>query len=208
MIPFFVATAMTALLADGRESPGPAEVPTMTVAIHSAPSIPPVIVDQTLEEAAAVWRPTGVTFRWHPEPVRDAPRTARPRVIIADERGQPTPGGSPVGWVMFNGSEPDGDIHLSHANAGTLLDLERRDRAGGHPFTPAERHLLMGRMLGRALAHEIGHYLLRSRAHARRGLMRARRTLREFIAPHRRDFDVDAAVRAAAVRRIWGLSIS
>jgi hypothetical protein len=34
---------------------------------------------------------------------------------------------------------------------------------------------------GRALAHEIGHYLLRSRGHATNGLMKGRRTVKEFI---------------------------
>jgi hypothetical protein len=40
----------------------------------------------------------------------------------------------------------------------------------------------MGRVLGRALAHEIGHYLLGTREHSRSGLMRAAQGIDELMA--------------------------
>jgi hypothetical protein len=38
----------------------------------------------------------------------------------------------------------------------------------------------LGLVLGRAVSHEIGHYLLQTNTHATRGLMRARIDAREF----------------------------
>jgi hypothetical protein len=46
-------------------------------------------------------------------------------------------------------------------------------------------------VLGRALAHEIGHYLLATPTHAERGLMRATIDAREFADPGARTFALD-----------------
>ena len=42
------------------------------------------------------------------------------------------------------------------------------------------RHVVLGRVLGRALAHEIGHFLLRSRGHSQIGLMRANQSIADL----------------------------
>jgi hypothetical protein len=67
---------------------------------------------------------------------------------------------------------------------------------------PGEVDVLLGRMLGRALAHELGHYLLRSPTHTRFGLMRGDRTVPEFLAPGRAGFEVDAVQHSVAATRI------
>jgi hypothetical protein len=54
--------------------------------------------------------------------------------------------------------------------------------------TPMFRELLFGRALGRALAHEIGHDLLRSRAHSEHRLMRGQQRSCDLVAPDRRGF--------------------
>ena len=93
MLSFIAATSMTAILAGALEPAGqrPADLPTVTISVHTAPAISPVIIDRTLEEASAIWRPTGVTFKWqkaasvHAE--ANPPRPTRPRVLIDDKRG-------------------------------------------------------------------------------------------------------------------------
>ena len=67
---------------------------------------------------------------------------------------------------------------------------------------PGEVDTLLGRMLGRALAHELGHYLLRSPTHTRSGLMRGDRTVQEFLAPGRLGFEVDAVQHRAVADRV------
>lgn len=212
MLSFIAATSMTAILAGSPEPAAqrPADLPSVTIGVHSAPAISPVIIDRTLEEASAIWRPTGVTFKWQKAtPVQaeaNPPRPTRPRVLIDDKRGTPRGAASPMGWVNFVDDEPDGDIHISHANAERFILTVGGIDGSARRMTPAERFLLVGRTLGRALAHEIGHYLLKSREHTTNGLMKGRRTVQEFIDNERRGFEIDTTQRAAIVRRIRELT--
>jgi hypothetical protein len=212
MLSFIAATSMTAILAGAPEPAAqrPVDLPSVTITVHTAPKISPVIIDRTLEEASAIWRPTGVTFKWQKAaPVQaeaNPPRPTRPRVLIDDKRGTPRGAASPMGWVNFVDDEPDGDIHISHANAERFVLTVGGIDGSARRMTPAERFLLVGRTLGRALAHEIGHYLLKSREHTTNGLMKGRRTVQEFIDNERRGFDVDTAQRAAILRRIRELT--
>ncbi len=54
----------------------------------------------------------------------------------------------------------------------------------------------LGIVLGRAVSHEIGHYLLDTNTHATRGLMRARIDAREFADLRSGTFGLDDAARA------------
>ena len=54
------------------------------------------------------------------------------------------------------------------------------------------REVVMGRVLGRALAHEIGHFLLRSRNHSTVGLMRAKPSVPDLIGRDRQTFFLSA----------------
>jgi hypothetical protein len=54
----------------------------------------------------------------------------------------------------------------------------------------------VGVVLGRAVSHEIGHYLLRTDTHARRGLMRARIDATEFADLRTGNFRLDNAAEA------------
>jgi hypothetical protein len=90
MLGLIAATSMTAMLA-GSADPNAqraADLPSITISIHSVPAISPVIIDKTLEEATAIWRPTGVTFKWQKvDSVIAAARPTRPRVIIKNDPG-------------------------------------------------------------------------------------------------------------------------
>ena len=71
------------------------------------------------------------------------------------------------------------------------------------PALLVERRL--GIVLGRAVAHEIGHALL-GPGHARHGLMRARIDAAEFVDLRDVGFDLDGAGSAAARAAIGGRS--
>jgi hypothetical protein len=62
----------------------------------------------------------------------------------------------------------------------------------------ALRDLILGRVLGRALAHEVGHFLLRSQQHSNVGLMRAFQPTGDLVDPNRHRF----ALSAGDVRRL------
>ena len=83
-------------------------------------------------------------------------------------------------------------MYLSYANAVSLLETSRDNIGLSHNMTILERDIYLSRALGRALAHELGHYLLASKAHTADGLMKANRTASEFFSADRRRFAVAA----------------
>jgi hypothetical protein len=95
---------------------------------------------------------------------------------------------------------PSRDIYVSHANALELLALAR-STASIDRMPRAEKEALIGRAMGRALAHELGHFLLASKEHTAKGLMRARRTSSEFFAREHARFELDAGQRAMVLSR-------
>ena len=71
---------------------------------------------------------------------------------------------------------------------------------------PAMAQYKLGVVLGRAVAHEIGHYLLQSNTHSSYGLMRASIDAREFAdlrtGAFRLDRESQASLAAARVARV------
>jgi hypothetical protein len=60
---------------------------------------------------------------------------------------------------------------------------------------------LIGQVLGRAIAHELGHYMLASAEHAPIGLMRATHSIDSMLSPSDHDFQVPPLrPRACSVR--------
>jgi hypothetical protein len=64
------------------------------------------------------------------------------------------------------------------------------------PWPQALRDQLFGRVLGRVLAHEIGHYVLRSPRHTADGLMRPLQLAAELMSPSRHRFTLTGAEAA------------
>jgi hypothetical protein len=86
-----------------------------------------------------------------------------------------------LGWIEFVDGEPARTITVSSGAAKLLV---ARGSWGGkrlEAWPPRLREHFMTRALARSIAHEIGHYLLRSRTHARKGLMRARFSVDEIM---------------------------
>jgi hypothetical protein len=80
----------------------------------------------------------------------------------------------------------------------------RAAAAGGgqaHVAPESLVHHRLGIVLGRAVAHEIGHYLLGTGEHAGTGLMRAAIHPREFADPRSGTFAVDKATRQRVQER-------
>ena len=60
--------------------------------------------------------------------------------------------------------------------------------------------------MGRALAHELGHYLLASKVHTERGLLKASRTAAELFGTTRGGFQLDPSQRRQIAARMRGES--
>ena len=151
-------------------------------------------------ETAALWRPHGVVFRWSAVARRDP--LARDEVkVVNDGCGEPiclqagTNAGvarpaATLGAVVFvdGSTTPENTLMLSVDTVVQSLDSVKWQNRRLADLPGNSRDHLIGRALGRVLAHEIGHYLLASRFHAQDGLMRPEFRADQLIALSRRQF--------------------
>jgi hypothetical protein len=195
--------AAVALLA----TTGPASTPNVlpiVVDIAAAPEISPSLVRRVLEEAGAIWRFAGVLIAWerqapivktagNSQPAAGVVSTAssgrlampgRLRVIIGDERRTAVndPTVKALGWIRFEADAPEQEIYVSYAAAVELFHESEPVVGRIGTMTVVEREGMLARAMGRALAHEIGHYLLGSKVHTAKGLMQARLTAAQLFA--------------------------
>ena len=125
------------------------------------------------EEAERAWMPLGVDICW-----RDAQTPCAHAVITLYVRvAEDVPTADPatrraIGWIGFSDTAGPGQfIVLSMRRATDLLGRAERAARRLSEF-PGMVERLLPRALGRALAHELGHYLLARRSHSPTGLMR------------------------------------
>jgi len=168
----------------------------ITASVVAPRDITDSMVNRICAEAAAIWAPAGIALEW----TRDVPREARGLTIEVTIDDRPAPAGraGALGWVMFTNGGPERSIHLSRASAEHLL----RSTSSLNDATIASHEALIGRALGRALAHELGHYILRSKVHTGRGLMRAAWTSDQAFAFIRDGFELTPEERATALNRV------
>lgn len=165
----------------------------LQVAIIAPRGVTDSLVTRICGEADAIWRPEGVALECHR--IRSAQEASGwPLVVTIDEHQ--TRRDSALGWILFTTDGPERSIHLFQAQAEEIVR-----QMPGHPnFTILSHEILIGRALGRALAHEVGHYLLRSKGHTARGLMRAVRPGDEFLGLSRLGFELTPDQSSAAAR--------
>ena len=139
-----------------------------------------------LDEVRSIWSPHRVTLRVAPRDRRLEDGILRLAVVVTDDRDQHLKAGT-LGAVRFRAGAPEPTIVLFSSTIETLVD-ETPAMHHGTGCAPAVRDQMTGRMIGRALAHEIGHVLLRSRGHSPEGLMRATHSSSDLVAPERQRF--------------------
>ncbi len=187
--------------------------PPLVITVYAAPTISSNLLTFMLREADDIWRRAGITFAWQIAPLPTAPylravtvapyRPSTVRVIVDDEIGRKVESGVPIGWVVFDDDHtPEHDVHISRANAWRLL-VQAPSVAGRADDMPRlQVEILLGRAMGRALAHEMGHYLLASKAHTARGVMQGSLTANGFFTAARQDLGIGPLERNAAAERI------
>ena len=163
----------------------------LEVLVTAAPSLPEGARASMMNEAAAIWRDQGVTIDWLPATAVRAVSYSRLRVLVVERRQSTSIPGEPftVGQLV---RPPNG-----HAMAIMSIDSAHRLLASvrgraGYDFVAVD-HRRLGLVLGRALAHEIGHYLLETHTHARHGLMRPQFDALEFTDLRDGTFALDRA---------------
>lgn len=152
------------------------------ISLHTAAGVSSLMVNRAIAEVDAIWRDVDVTFEWHSD---GAPFSLH--VELGDERGRDLGRQLPLAWIGFVDGIPDGEIYVSQANALALLEASTSlSRRVDLPKAAIDEYV--GRALGRALAHEIGHYLFRSPVHDSSGVMATRRSTSELFGPDRGRF--------------------
>ena len=198
-----VATALTAAAVLDSKPPMPPPMPVI-VDVSVTAKAPPALITAMLDEASAIWCAAGVTFAWQQHATRLPSRLA---IGVGNIRGTLVDGALPLGWIRFLTPEtPERDIYISLSNARTLLEQYSRLTEARRVVMMNPEDVLLGRALGRALAHELGHYLLGSKAHSAHGLMQGRRSTSELFETERlRRFDIDAEQRTLIAARLEAL---
>ena len=181
----------------------------IALTVHPARAASPGLIDAAVAEAAGIWAPYGIAVDtaapddcgwchacgWTDDDVLTV-------VPIETRRSAVAPGWHGALGVISFGTDgiPAPVITVF------LTDIERFIAVAhlGIPqaFWPSTmRQEMLGRALGRVIAHEIGHYLLRSPLHAASGLMRPTQFASDLVAPSRHRFMLTPADAARVADR-------
>ena len=210
-----VVAALFAFTAFAAPAASPAAIPPLVVSVMTSGDLSPALIARVFKEADALWRPSGISFLWRRitrevVPFERAGETGpyvpdTLRLNIGSASGQPRDGRVPLGWIVFDDvTTPQQEIYISYANAVAVM-AESRGVVGVIAEMPiVQRETLLARAMGRALAHELGHYLLASKVHTPRGLMKAILSAPELFLSDARNLRVDPAQGRAIAARLRG----
>ena len=142
--------------------------------VVAAASTPRELLNTMIDSAAAIWAAYNVVVspvlstaipesregEWITLVFRNEPANRIDGVARRGDRG--------LASLTFTGDAPGNVMYVSYETAASMI----RGAGIGKGVVAVEERLV-AQLLGRAVAHELGHFLLRSRNHARRGLMRS-----------------------------------
>lgn len=157
--------------------------------------------EEMMRETIKLWRAAGVHVTWSTLPpggTAEAPimERSRPQVSVIitpapPEELQPGAAHAPVlASILFIGGKPTTLIGAYPGEVQRLLETVRLETRAIGDRPAALQHRMMGRVLGRAIAHELGHFLFNSADHAPDGLMRAKHRLDDLTSPFPQAFRV------------------
>ena len=159
----------------------------------------PVVVAAATREADAIWSGCGVAVvfeqdsRFQPDNGR-AHSAGYAQVIlvsIAARQARLRSRDGALGEVRFTDGKAAGPITIYFDALMRLVQGSTLAGATESQWPALLRERIVGRALGRVLAHEIGHIVLQSGRHTPNGLMRASYPGADLIEPGRRQFVID-----------------
>ena len=151
-----------------------------------------------LAESNAIWIQHAVGIRWTEQ---SGGRCDRLIAVKGDQEalaGEST-SESVLGWVPFVEGRARHVVFLRVARARMMVNALS---PGSRPEGLTE--FLLAKLLGRSLAHELGHVLLDSRGHEESGLMRARYRASEVLNIPTPAYTLNAVERARLSARVGG----
>lgn len=168
-----------------------AQTPTQHLALAFAEStLQPAVIRAAAAEAADIWAPYGVAVELA-APCGSA-SDAMETLTVAIARSvapEAEPWHGTLGVIIFDANGvPHPRMTVYFDRLMELISVAPIWLANEQHWPRALRDKVIGRALGRVIAHEIGHFVLRSRDHASSGLMRRVQGADELIAPDRSHF--------------------
>lgn len=142
-----------------------------------------------VHEVEAIWSRSGVHIEWLPAVVPEVPERPALRVLVASSSGSRRRGDVHT-WPVAELLDDQSGHAVALASVAAAREVLAVAGRSHEPSVLVERRL--GVVLGRAVAHEIGHFLLGSSAHGRRGLMRAAIPAADFADLREGGFWLDA----------------
>ena len=159
--------------------PEPAQPRVVRVKMYNQSRISEASLAQILDNTNRIWNAYGVSV----EPSTSANAIA---IVLSDHRhpAATDSGPSVLGDTIFTSGHATPYIHLWMGNAEALAS---GSDIGGPPFimrSREERNAIVLQMMGVALAHELGHYLLDTTHHSVTGLLRESLSVSDLAHPN------------------------
>jgi hypothetical protein len=156
--------------------------PSLHLALVDDAEANPESLDAAAREASTIWAAAGLRLTWvRPDGPGAGARAARIQLSIVIRRtlGRPRTLTSaaehertPLGWVSFDDvGRPGNQLEISLAAVIASVASTSYSGVGVSMLPRNARQALVGRALGRVIAHELGHWLF-GRGHAGHGVMR------------------------------------
>jgi hypothetical protein len=205
-----MAASSTAPITPPLLAAGPAPQLSLNLNLASSQELSAMSTGALVAEVNAIWWASNLSLIWRTADVSE-PLPAMPesenwlRVLVLARQ---TPGAGETSTftvgelVRTEGARPIAIASLTAARRIVDESLRFQILEG-----PRDYDRRLGVVLGRAVAHEIGHYLLGS-AHASHGLMRANIEALEFANVRSRAFLLDQPARASLTQRAAAASVA
>ena len=141
----------------------------VSLAFPPATPLSPAVRASAVAEAAAIWAPRGVLVGG------DQPYSPVVLTVVTSAHAQAFRAAhAPLAAIVFlPDGTPEPRVVLYLPEVLRLVGCARFLGLGERQWPPGLRETIVGRAVGRVLAHEIGHYVMRSRTHTAGGLMRS-----------------------------------
>jgi hypothetical protein len=159
--------------------------------VFDGPPMPPRVEASAIEEITLIWAPYGVDVFMSNLPDAGWNSDVTLVATLADRPNRRN-SSQVLGSILFRDGQPQPAITMYQHAIDALVSTVTVVGTNELQWPTAFRDAIVGRVLGRGLAHEIGHFLLRSRQHSEAGLMRAPHRAPDLAAVDRRPFTLSA----------------
>jgi len=174
----------------------------VTLAFQDSLPLADPVVRTAVQEAADIWAPYGLILKRATRACDGAAGDEPVLAVDAADRVSRGRVGVVLGEVAFRpDGMPEPRVSLFLNALLTLIADTRALSLAAWQSPRALYDLIVGRAVGRVLAHEIGHYILATRAHGTAGLMRSSHGSDELVAPSRAGFKLSALEAAQILGR-------